>query len=166
MHTVNKSVNIAISLPFIIMSLHKLDFIIKDESYPLLVATLDGKEEPATLEDFAFIKSTESDGLFPILNCTCGEWGCGGYWVKVKHEGDKVIWEKIRTWGSDKNVPRLHVIAPIEFDKKEYLELANRMLDRVESNENHKKYYEQQKEEFEKTGKFFWAGFSAPEGEL
>jgi len=147
------------------MGTHKIDFKIKDKISPLLVLILDDTEEPATIEDFAFVKSTESDGLFPILNCTCGEWGCGGYWVKVKHEEDRIIWEKIRTWGSDKNISRLHVVAPIEFDKKEYLELANKMLDRVKLNEHLKKYYEQEEAEFEKTGNFYWAGFSAPENE-
>lgn len=147
------------------METHKLDFKIKDEDYPLIVVFLDGTEEPATIEEFPFIKSTESDGLFPILNCTCGEWGCGGYWVKVKHEGDRIIWEKIRTWGSDKNIPIFRVVAPIQFDKQQYLELANKMLKRIELNAGLKKYYQKEKEEFEKTGKFFWEGFSAPENE-
>lgn len=144
------------------METTKIDYKILDTDYPLLVLFLNEKQEKQTLEDFAYIKSTESDGLFPILNCTCGEWGCGGYWVQVKHEGENVIWEKIRIWEVDKDIPALHVKTPIVFKKKDYQEVAQRMLNRIDSNLKLKEIFNKEMVDYEKTGKFFWAGFSAP----
>jgi hypothetical protein len=145
------------------MNISKIDYKILDPDYPLLVLFLNGKEESQTLESFAFIKSTESNGLFPILNCTCGEWGCGGFWAQVRQEGDFVIWEKIRIWEKDKDITTLHVKTPIIFEKNDYQKVANKMLERIESNESLKRTYEAEKKDYEKTGKFYWAGFSAPE---
>ncbi|MFB9329302.1 hypothetical protein ACFFSY_25480 [Paenibacillus aurantiacus] len=40
-----------------------------------------------------FYESLVCDGTFPIFNCTCGIFGCGGYEVNVRHEEERVLWD-------------------------------------------------------------------------
>ncbi|WCF06717.1 hypothetical protein NDS46_20525 [Paenibacillus thiaminolyticus] len=39
-----------------------------------------------------FFTSLVSQGTFPMFTCTCGIFGCGGYYVEVKNLDEKVIW--------------------------------------------------------------------------
>lgn len=143
------------------MEIHKLDFTISDPKYPLATVVLDGQKEDQTLEAFALERSGLGDGLFPILNCICGEWGCGGYWVEVNHDGDKIIWTKIRTHNSEKDIPRFHITTPITFSKSEYKDLIDRLLKEKNTYPGFKKSYDAEKDHFEDTGEFYWAGISA-----
>ncbi|MOA09204.1 hypothetical protein D3C78_1290180 [compost metagenome] len=39
-----------------------------------------------------FFKSILNPGIYPLFTCTCGIFGCGGYYVEVIHEFESVIW--------------------------------------------------------------------------
>lgn len=39
-----------------------------------------------------FFKSLLSPGTYPLFTCTCGIFGCGGYYVEVIHEAGRIIW--------------------------------------------------------------------------
>ncbi|MEK3786894.1 hypothetical protein [Paenibacillus sp. FSL K6-1230] len=39
-----------------------------------------------------FFKSLLNPGIYPLFTCTCGIFGCGGYYVEVIHEADRIIW--------------------------------------------------------------------------
>ncbi|WP_055106876.1 hypothetical protein [Paenibacillus ihumii] len=39
-----------------------------------------------------FFKSLLHPGKYPMFTCTCGIFGCGGYYVEVIHEDKSVIW--------------------------------------------------------------------------
>ncbi|MFC4103215.1 hypothetical protein [Paenibacillus xanthanilyticus] len=44
-------------------------------------------------ESEAFFTSLTREGTFPMFNCTCGIFGCGGYEVSVRHEDGRVRWD-------------------------------------------------------------------------
>ncbi|OMF02625.1 hypothetical protein [Paenibacillus sp. FSL H7-0331] len=48
-------------------------------------------EDEVFVED-EFFKSLLNPGKYPMFTCTCGIFGCGGYYVEVIHEGERVIW--------------------------------------------------------------------------
>ncbi|GGH60258.1 hypothetical protein GCM10008014_34620 [Paenibacillus silvae] len=39
-----------------------------------------------------FFESLLSPGIYPLFTCTCGIFGCGGYYVEVVHDADRIIW--------------------------------------------------------------------------
>lgn len=39
-----------------------------------------------------FFKSLLNPGKYPLFTCTCGIFGCGGYYVEIIHEDESVIW--------------------------------------------------------------------------
>ncbi|ULL16410.1 hypothetical protein DVH26_19365 [Paenibacillus sp. H1-7] len=39
-----------------------------------------------------FFKSLLNPGKYPLFTCTCGIFGCGGYYVQVIHEDNSMIW--------------------------------------------------------------------------
>jgi len=39
-----------------------------------------------------FFKSILNPGKYPLFTCTCGIFGCGGYYIEVIHEVESVIW--------------------------------------------------------------------------
>jgi len=132
----------------------------QNDPYPLLELVLNDEVEQQTIEPYPLELSVQQDGSFPILNCTCGEWGCGGYWVDVKHDGDKIIWENIRTH-MGKSVDRLHAKTPIIFSKPEYTETVKKVLQELENHDHLKKGYNDEKDYYQKNDKFYWDGFSA-----
>ena len=113
--------------------MHKLDFKIEKpdqiEEYPKFVVQLDGLNEPQSFVVLPLEISAQKDGLYPILNCGCGEWGCGGYYVKVKNTPDQVIWEKIQNYiDQTEPIHPLHIKAPIVFERTQYEDLIIRLL--------------------------------------
>lgn len=49
-----------------------------------------GEDEVFVVEEF--FKSLLNPGVYPLFTCTCGIFGCGGYYVEVIHEAERVIW--------------------------------------------------------------------------
>lgn len=39
-----------------------------------------------------FFKSLLNPGRYPLFTCSCGVFGCGGYYVEVVHETEGIIW--------------------------------------------------------------------------
>ncbi|WP_338543337.1 hypothetical protein [Paenibacillus tundrae] len=39
-----------------------------------------------------FFKSLLNPGTYPLFTCSCGVFGCGGYYVEVVHETERIIW--------------------------------------------------------------------------
>ncbi|WP_334076638.1 hypothetical protein [Paenibacillus sanfengchensis] len=52
-----------------------------------------------------FFQSLLAPGKYPMFTCTCGIFGCGGYYVDVYHEDHSVIWITEQTPFMDKSVP-------------------------------------------------------------
>ncbi len=48
-------------------------------------------EDEVFVED-VFFKSLLSSGEYPMFTCTCGIFGCGGYYVDVVHDDETLIW--------------------------------------------------------------------------
>jgi hypothetical protein len=48
-------------------------------------------EEEVFVEDI-FFETLINQGKFPLFTCTCGIFGCGGYYVDVIYNQDGVIW--------------------------------------------------------------------------
>ncbi|AHM67180.1 hypothetical protein LK13_04915 [Paenibacillus polymyxa] len=48
-------------------------------------------EDEVFVED-EFLKSLICPGKYPMFTCTCGIFGCGGYYVEVSHEDDRLFW--------------------------------------------------------------------------
>lgn len=48
--------------------------------------------EDQVFEPGVFFDSIRFEGRHPMFNCTCGIFGCGGYYVDVTHQKDHVTW--------------------------------------------------------------------------
>ncbi len=64
------------------MKIHKLSFVIAnpevEEEYPQFRVTINGLKETFGFLILPLELSAKQDGLYPILTCSCGDWGCGG----------------------------------------------------------------------------------------
>lgn len=49
-------------------------------------------DEDEVFVEEEFFKSLLNPGKYPMFTCTCGIFGCGGYYVEVIHGGERVIW--------------------------------------------------------------------------
>ncbi|PNQ84095.1 hypothetical protein MF625_004348 [Paenibacillus polymyxa] len=49
-------------------------------------------DEDEVLVEDEFLKSLICPGKYPMFTCTCGIFGCGGYYVEVSHEDDRLFW--------------------------------------------------------------------------
>lgn len=149
-------------IPF--TNLHELSYKIEsaiqgqpaNETYPVFRVVLDGHAETQTYMIFPLEKSLQKSGIYPILNCTCGEWGCGGFSIDVEVGNDTIVWKKIYIPGTDKEAQRLHTQTPITFNKKAYEGLVKKLLALQKNYKWENNVYETDKREFEKTGKFSW----------
>ncbi|MFU1795607.1 hypothetical protein ACM1RC_17230 [Paenibacillus azoreducens] len=52
----------------------------------------DKLDEDEVFVEEEFFKSLLSPRKYPMFTCTCGVFGCGGYYVEVIHESDELIW--------------------------------------------------------------------------
>jgi hypothetical protein len=55
-------------------------------------AVVNGKELPEVLGLCTMLSAIEKSGRYPLFYCTCGDFGCGGYWVDVECTKDAWIW--------------------------------------------------------------------------
>lgn len=60
------------------------------------------------LDEEVFFKSLLTPGRYPMFTCTCGIFGCGGYYVEVIHEDKFVIWLTEQTPFEDRSVKSLN----------------------------------------------------------
>lgn len=139
------------------MKIHKLGFIIADtedpENYPQFTPTIDGHKEPASLLLLPLELSATKDAIYPILNCSCGEWGCGGYYVEVKNMDEYVIWNAIYGLGNmKKKIEVVHALTPIHFLRKEYEALINELLILKDKYKYEANVYKIDKEQYDKGG--------------
>lgn len=51
-----------------------------------------------------FFKSILSPGIYPLFTCSCGVFGCGGYYVEVIHEAERIIWLTEQSPFSDQTI--------------------------------------------------------------
>lgn len=129
---------------------------VESDSYPYFLLTIDGENKMRPLMVFPLELSAKEDGVYPIVNCGCGEWGCGGAYVKVKNTPNTVIWENFyHDYNSSKQDNKSYsiegrIITPIEFDRESYENAINILLVDKENFETEKLTYESNKEWFEK----------------
>jgi hypothetical protein len=107
------------------MQIHKLGYKISQpddlENYPQFLITLDDKQEPGSFLILPLELSMKEDGIYPIMNCGCGEWDCGGFYIDVKNTDEHVIWQAF--YGQDGNkikFPVVHAFTPIYFIREQY----------------------------------------------
>lgn len=93
---------------------------------------INGRETDNFLDEAGFLLSTERDGLFPVFAGSCGQMGCCGIYIEVKHQDDKIIWEKFWHGGCSGEpepedaiseiqfVEDFVIKSPIVFDREEY----------------------------------------------
>jgi len=55
-----------------------------------------------------FFRSLLKPGKYPMFTCTCGIFGCGGYYVDVLHEETGVTWITEDSPFEDKTIPHSH----------------------------------------------------------
>jgi|GEM_PF-5126069 hypothetical protein len=139
------------------MELHKLEFIIdrpeEVDYYPKFIVKLDKATEQQSFVVLPLELSYQKDDLYPILNCTCGEWGCGGYYVEVRNEADYVVWQKIfRFIDKSEEIEPLHVKTPIYFERGEYIKLVNDLLREKDRFPQERSNYIYDTKEYQKNG--------------
>ncbi|MCX6792733.1 MAG: hypothetical protein NTY12_01790 [Candidatus Falkowbacteria bacterium] len=139
------------------MKIHKLGFTIANsedsEGFPQFLPTVDGHKEPASLLLLPLELSATKDAIYPILNCGCGEWDCGGYFIEVKNTEEYVIWNAIYGLGNlRKKIEIVHALTPIHFLRKEYEALINELLILKDNYKYEAIVYKIDKEQYEKSG--------------
>ncbi len=139
------------------MKVHKLEFVIAnpedEENYPQFIPTIDGHKEAASLLIFPLELSEKKDGMYPILNCGCGEWGCGGYYVDVKNTEEYIIWDGLYGLVNQKRkIEVLHAVTPIYFLRKEYNALVKNLLVQKDRYKYEANVYNIDKEQYETGG--------------
>jgi hypothetical protein len=55
-------------------------------------AVVNGQELPEVLDIDVFFGALTGTGVLPLFTCTCGVFGCGGYYIGVAHTADAWIW--------------------------------------------------------------------------
>jgi len=139
------------------MKIHKLGYIVANpqdtEEFPQFVPTVDGHKEPNSLLLLPLELSATKDGIYPILNCGCGEWGCGGYYVEVKNTDEYVIWNAVHGLvNRTKKIEVLHALTPIYFLRKEYDALISELLILKDKYKYEANVYKIDKEQYDKGG--------------
>jgi hypothetical protein len=140
------------------MNIHKLGFVLVNpdnlETYPNFIPTIDDHLEQATILLLPLELSAKTDGVYPVLNCTCGEWGCGGYYVKVKNTPEHVIWEEFYALpnGEKKVKTAVHALPPICFERTNYESVITELLEVKDQCKWEANVYITDKEIFESKG--------------
>jgi hypothetical protein len=91
---------------------------------------VDGKKTQYIFDIEALAASVEHDGVFPILNCECGEFGCGGVSVTVQSSRGVVSWVRFSPIQGEDHVhgQNEHVLAPPPtFSREEYFMLVRKL---------------------------------------
>jgi hypothetical protein len=55
-------------------------------------AVVNGQELPDVHDIDVFFEALTNSGPLPLFTCTCGVFGCGGYYIGVAHGADAWIW--------------------------------------------------------------------------
>lgn len=67
---------------------------VRSEPVDLYWIVLDGVLTHYVFDEPALKASSEKDGIYPIVVCSCDCIGCGGMYVSTRIMGDDIIWEK------------------------------------------------------------------------
>lgn len=104
----------------------------------------------------AFELSSEGNGIFPIIVCSCGMIGCSGAYVEVSHKDDLIVWEHfwhgqccgkpepddeiefLRIFGN------LYAKAPLKFEKDHYKTVVKSIIDELKEHGDSFSYWEYQ----------------------
>lgn len=76
-----------------------------------------------------FFQSLLAPGKYPMFTCTCGIFGCGGYYVDVYHKDHSMIWITEQTPFMDKSVPGQQRFV---FPNDEMSAFAQALVDKLE----------------------------------
>lgn len=129
---------------------------IKSDSYPYFLLTIDGENKMKPLMVFPLELSAKNDGVYAIVNCGCGEWGCGGAYVKVKNTPTSVIWENFYPLSYNPETKNKayytegNILTPVEFDRESYQGAIQNLLKDKDKFESEKNVYDEEKRSFEK----------------
>jgi hypothetical protein len=64
---------------------------------------------------------SNDDGRIAVLNCTCGDLGCGGVVARIAVDGESVTWSEFSNPRSSTFLP----LGPFRFDRSEYSEAVS-----------------------------------------
>lgn len=142
-------------------TIHKFGYLIdsksvESDSYPYFLLTIDEENKMRPLMVFPLELSAKKDGVYPIINCSCGEWGCGGVYVEVRNTPNTVIWETLynnydpSNQGNKSHSIEGKILTPVEFNRASYENAISALLIDKENFETEKGTYESNKEWFEK----------------
>lgn len=81
------------------MKYHKLDYIKEEngmagDSIVFRKIIFDGQQTDYIFDEAALKVSSEKDGIYPLVVCSCDIIGCGGMYVSTRIDGDDIVWEK------------------------------------------------------------------------
>ncbi|CAH1207358.1 hypothetical protein PAECIP111892_02859 [Paenibacillus auburnensis] len=87
-------VNVDVSKKYINVSKHKRILIpVIIETINLYVNEVRLNEDDEIFVVTEFFKSLAQQGEFPMFTCSCGNFGCGGFYIKVNYKNQCVLWE-------------------------------------------------------------------------
>lgn len=72
-----------------------------------------------------FFSSLLEPGKYPMFTCTCGIFGCGGYYVDVLHEETGITWMTEDSPFDDKTIPHSHRFS---FTREDMVRFAEDLL--------------------------------------
>ncbi|RRJ63682.1 hypothetical protein EHV15_12635 [Paenibacillus oralis] len=106
-------------------------------------------DEDEVFVEKVFFQSLLSPGKYPMFTCTCGIFGCGGYYVDVFYEGDSVIWLTEQSPFMDKSIPAANRFV---FSRNNMIEFSKQLVEKLEEvrriSESHELNFQYDREKY------------------
>ncbi len=91
-------------------------------------AGVNGQDLPEVLDIDAFFEALTGSGPLPLFTCTCGAFGCGGYYIGVAHGEDAWIWRNRYPPEDDPNPAHVTEVGELRFAWTEVRAVATDLL--------------------------------------
>jgi hypothetical protein len=86
-------------------------------------------DEDEVFVENIFFNSLLSPGKYPMFTCTCGIFGCGGYFVEAAHNNETMIWTTEQSPFMDRSINSSNIFV---FSWSNIIEFTEELIQRLE----------------------------------
>ncbi len=101
-------------------------------------AVVNGQELPDILDIDVFFDALTGSGPLPLFTCTCGVFGCGGYYVGVARGDDAWMWRNRYAPDDEPNPGYVMEVGELRFAWPEVRAVATALLDTLHTLQRNK----------------------------
>jgi hypothetical protein len=91
-------------------------------------AVVNGRELPDVIDIDVFFEALTGSGPLPLFTCTCGVFGCGGYYVGVARDDSAWIWRNRYAPDDEPNLGHVTEVGELRFAWPEVRAVATDLL--------------------------------------